>query len=292
MRPLILTGPTAAGKSAASLALAERFGARLVSADAMTVYRHMDIATAKPPPEVLAAHPHDCVDVRDPDEEFTVADFAEAVRVALASARAAGRPLVIVGGTPFYLAALVKPLPPLPASDPAVRAELEQLEDPHARLAEVDPVMAARLHPNDRVRVVRALEVIALSGEKMSVLQAAPPRRPPLDAEVVWLDRPDGLRERIAERLRRMVAAGCVEETAALLEAGWGADLKPMKSFAYRHFTAHVQGELSREEAWRRTERDTWRLARKQRSWARQMGWAAAGPEAVLPAAERAFGSG
>ena len=287
MRALILTGPTAAGKSAAALAVAERYGAHIVSADAMTVYRRTDIGTAKPPPEVLAVHPHACVDIREPDEDFTVADFEAEVRAVVAT----GRPVVIVGGTPFYLSALVRPLSPLPPGDPVVRAELEALADPHARLAELDPEMAARLHPNDRVRVVRALEVIALSGEKMSVLQDAPPRQPALDAEVVWLDRGDDLRARIDDRLERMVAAGYVEETAELLAAGWGPDLKPLRSFSYRHLVAHVQGALDLDEAIRCTARDTWRLARKQRGWARTMGWTPAGLEAVMPAAQAAFGA-
>ncbi|MFT4979472.1 MAG: tRNA dimethylallyltransferase [Myxococcota bacterium] len=285
MRPLIIGGPTAAGKSDLALQVAERFGARIVSADAMTVYRYLDIGTAKPPPEVLAAYPHDCVDVRDPDGDFTVEDFAEAVQEALAG----DQPVVIAGGTPFYLAALLRPLPVLPPGDPEVRVVLELLEDPHALLREQDPIMAERLHPNDRVRVIRALEVIALTGEKMSIRQAAPPRRPVLDAEVVWLDR-DGLRDRIEQRLSGMLSSGYVEEVEGLLAAGWGAELKPMRSFSYRHLVAHVQGGLELEDAARLTGRDTWRLARKQRSWARSMGWEPAGAEAVMPAAERAYG--
>lgn len=287
MKPLIIGGPTAAGKSDAALAVAERFGARIVSADAMTVYRYTDIGTAKPPPEVLAVFPHACIDVRDPDEDFTVADFTRTVLDLVAQ----DQPVVIAGGTPFYLAALLQPLPPLPPGNPEVRSRLEALEDPHALLAEQDPTMAEKLHPNDRVRVVRALEVIAITGEKMSVLQAAPPRRPVLDAEVVWLDR-DGLRDRIDLRLQRMVAAGYVEEVEELLAAGWGPELKPMKSFSYRHLVKLVQGELALEEAIRLTARDTWRLARKQRSWARSMKWAPETPESVMPAAERAFAAG
>lgn len=285
MRPLIIGGPTAAGKSAAALRIADVFGAQIISADAMTVYRHMDIGTAKPAPEVLAAYPHACINVRDPDGEFTVEDFAQTVRDIVTSS---DRPVVIVGGTPFYLAALLKPLPRLPSADLDVRARLEALPDPHGALRQQDPVMADKLHPNDRVRVIRALEVIAITGEKMSVLQAAPPRRPVLDAEVIWLDR-DALRERINTRLSQMMAAGYLEEVAQLLADGWGPTLKPMKSFSYRHLVQHVTGGLDRDEAVRLTERDTWRLGRKQRSWARSMGWKAELPEAVLPAAERAF---
>ncbi|MEL6346844.1 MAG: tRNA (adenosine(37)-N6)-dimethylallyltransferase MiaA [Myxococcota bacterium] len=284
MRPLIIGGPTAAGKSAAALRIAEAYGARIISADAMTVYRQMDVGTAKPPPEVLAVHPHDAIDIRDPDEDFTVEDFADIVM----THKAGPAPLVIVGGTPFYLAALVRPLPPLPEGDPRVRARLETLDDPYAALVARDPPMARRLHPNDRVRVIRALEVIEISGERMSTLQAAPPRRPPLDAEVVWLDR-EGLRERIDRRLEMMIAAGYVEETEALLNAGWSPSLKPMKSFSYRHMVEAVRGTLSLEEAIRRTARDTWRLARKQRNWAKSMGWNPQNPHTVDAAAARAF---
>ena len=285
MRPLIIGGPTAAGKSDAALAVAARFGAHIISADAMTVYRHMDIGTAKPSPEVLARHPHHCINVRDPDEDFTVEDFAQTVSRVIEQHQ---EPVIIAGGTPFYLASLVRPLPQLPPGDPAVRAALEQIEDPHARLAELDPTMAEKLHPNDRVRVVRALEVIAITGEKMSVLQAAPPRRPVLDCEVVWLDR-EGLRERIALRLKGMMGAGYVAEVEQLLADGWGPELKPMRSFSYRHMVAHVQGGLDLDEAMRLTERDTWRLARKQRNWARSMAWAPGTIADVMPAAERAF---
>ena len=284
---LIIGGPTAAGKSDAALMVAERFGAHIVSADAMTVYRHMDIGTAKPDAETLARIPHGCINVRDPDEDFSVADFVEAVE----AARREHAHVVIAGGTPFYLAALVRPLAPLPEADPAVRAELELLADPHARLQQVDPVLAERLHPNDRVRVIRALEVFTLTGTPLSVLQKRPPARPALPAEVVWLDRAQ-LRARIDRRLASMMEDGYRDEVVALLQAGWGRDLKPMKSFAYRHLVAHVLDGVELSEAIRLTARDTWRLARKQRNWARSMGWQPGTVDAVLPAAERAFSTG
>jgi len=286
MGVLIIGGPTATGKSDAALQVAQRYGAVIVSADAMTVYRYMDIGTAKPEPQILARHPHRCIDVRDPDEEFTVGDFVDAVE----QAQREHENVVIAGGTPFYLAALVRPHAPMPQSDPVLRAELEALEDPHAQLAEVDPESAQRLHPNDRVRVVRALEVFRLTKTPMSVLQRRPPARPPLAAEVIWLDR-EGLRARIDARLASMLEAGYRDEVDALLTAGWGHELKPMKSFAYRHLVAHLREDLALDEAIRRTARDTWRLARKQRTWARGMGWKAGTVDAVLPAAERAFSS-
>ena len=284
MSVLIIGGPTAAGKSDAAIAVAKRWGAHIISADAMTVYRHMNIGTAKPDPDLLVRHPHACIDIRDPDEEFSVADFVEVVDLAV---REHDR-VVIAGGTPFYLAALVRPLAVLPEADPGVRATLELLSDPHARLAEVDPPLAERLHPNDRVRIIRALEVFTLTGTPLSVLQKRPPRRPPLPAEVVWLDR-DALRDCIDLRLSMMMEAGYREEVEGLLADGWGRELKPMKSFAYRHLVSHILGEMPLDEAIRQTARDTWRLARKQRNWARSMEWQPTTVESVMPAAERAF---
>jgi tRNA dimethylallyltransferase len=282
-RVLILTGPTAAGKTQLAIELANQFGAALVSADAMTVYRQMDIGTAKPSPDLLADHPHACIDVRDVPAEFSVADFVRAVdRVCAANDR-----VIIVGGTPFYLSALVRPMADLPGADPAIRAELEALDDPHARLAEVDPDTAKTLHPNDRVRIVRALEVQRITGRPLSEVHRDGPGRAPLHAEVAWMDRID-LRGRIDRRLQRMAEQGYVQETEALL-AQWGAGHKPMLSFAYRHLVEHVQCTLDLEEALRRTARDTWRMARKQRTWSRSMGWTVTDPDEVWPMAERVF---
>lgn len=286
-RPLlIIGGPTAAGKTALALDLAARFDdVALVSADAMQVYRGMDVGTAKPPAEVLARFPHACIDVRDPDQPFNVADFLDEVDRAAARAER----VVVVGGTPFWLSALVRPLASLPAGDPVVRAALESLPDPHARLAEVDPDSAARLHAHDRVRVVRALEVFELTGRTLTELQAAGPARAVPPHRVLWLDR-DDLRPRIGERLERMMAGGFegrgpyLDEVRALLAAGFGTELKPMRSLGYAHLAEHLCAGLPLSEAVRRTERDTWRLARKQRSWARTMGWAPATADEIADA--------
>ncbi len=266
--PLILTGPTASGKSALALDLARRHGAVIVSADAMTVYRQLDIGTAKPTTAEREAARHFCVDIRDPEEDFSVEEFVEICRAVCAE-----HPRVIIaGGTPFYLSALVRPLAELPSADPGVRAELERLPDPHAELLRVDPETAARLHPNDRVRVIRALEVYRLTGTAMSALHARGPRRTPLDAPVVWLDR-EHLRGRIDARIEQMVKAGYLDEVRAVLAGGCPPDARPLRSFAYRHLVAHLRGELTLDEALRRTARDTWRFARKQRTWGRSMGW-------------------
>ena len=272
----VLGGTTAAGKTGLALELAERLELALVSADAMMVYRGLDVGTAKPDPETLARFPHAGVDVRELDEEYSAADFVDEVR----RARARSARVLVVGGTPFYLRALLNPLAELPPADPALRAELEALPDLHERLSILDPPTAARLHPHDRVRLVRALEVQALTGRPLSALHAEGARRPAPDATVGWLDRAD-LDERIAARLQLMADQGYVEEVARVLAEGADPACKPLRSFAYVHIVAHLRGEFDLDEAIRRTARDTRKLARRQRTWARSMGWAAEPPEAV-----------
>ncbi|MDP6934651.1 MAG: tRNA (adenosine(37)-N6)-dimethylallyltransferase MiaA, partial [Myxococcota bacterium] len=245
----------------------------------------MDIGTAKPPSFVLARYPHAGIDECDPDEDFSVADFLALVQ----QAQERHEHVVVVGGTPFYLRALVKPLAPLPAADPETRRELEALPDPHERLRQVDPVLAGRLHPNDRVRIIRGLEVHRLTGKPLSTIQAER-TPPPCDLDMVWLDRPD-LDARIDLRLHRMVQRGYAREVRGLLEAGWSRDLKPLQSFAYRHMVEHVIDGLSLEEATRRTARDTRRFARKQRTWSRSMGWSVSSAQEAMDRASSLFGA-
>lgn len=282
---LIIAGPTAAGKTDAALEVARRFDVALVSADAMQVYRGMDIGTAKPDADTLARFPHACIDVRDPDQDFSVADFTREVQ----RVRRTARGVVVVGGTTFWLASLVQPLADLPEADAELRAELEALDDPHARLVAVDPVAAERLHPNDRVRIVRALEVHALSGRTLTELWAEGPGRAAIDAPVTWLDH-DDLRPRLGRRLDQMMAQGYLDEVRGLVERGYGLEHKPMRSLGYRHLGDHIRQGLPLDEAVRRTERDTWRLARKQRTRGRGMDWQRGDLDDVLRAAERLFG--
>ncbi|GDX80723.1 tRNA dimethylallyltransferase [Deltaproteobacteria bacterium] len=280
--PLILTGPTAAGKSSIAMAIAERYGATIVSMDAMAVYRGMDIGTAKATVEDRARVPHRAIDVRNPDEPFSAADFVAEAEAVLAT----GTPTILCGGTPFYLRAFWLGLVPAPPGDPATRARFEALPDPHAALAEVDPVLAARLHPNDRVRVIRGLEVHALTGTPLSALHAADPheRR---EAEVVWIDTPD-LLDRIDRRVITMMEAGYLDEVRRLIAAGYARDLKPMGSLGYRYLTAHLLDGLPIHEAVRLTQQDTRQFARKQRGFLRGLGLAPDGDP--WAAAERAFG--
>jgi tRNA dimethylallyltransferase len=283
VKPLVLAGVTASGKSTLAVTIAQEFGAAIVSMDAMQVYRGMDIGTAKLPPHERGGVVHHAIDIRDPDEAFTARDWVDL-------AEAVAQPVVLVGGTTFYLRAYLRGLVETPPVDPALRAELEALPDPWSRLREIDPLLAARLHPNDRVRVIRGLEVHALGGRPLGELHAADVGQE-RDVELLWIDHP-GAYARVDARVLAMMSAGYLDEVSSLLGHGYGRDCKPMKSLGYAHLAAHLAGELELDEAVRRTQRDTRTLARKQRMFARARAWAATSAEdldVARRAAERAF---
>jgi tRNA dimethylallyltransferase len=282
-----VAGPTAAGKTDLAVRLALAWDAEIVSADALMVYRGMDIGTAKPTPAERRGVAHHAIDVVDPDQPFDAAAF-----VALADEVIRSRPRVIaVGGTHLYLRSLARGLVDAAPVDYALRAALEAAPDLWDRLAAVDPVLAARLHPRDRVRLVRGLEAHAATGRPLSDLHAAHAAAPDRhEVAGIWVDRPD-LDERIDARVAGMVALGYRDEVAGLLARGYGG-CKPMLGLGYRHFAAHVRGLLDLDEAVRLTRRDTRRFARKQRNWRRALGWEAAPADpwdAANRAAERAW---
>lgn len=266
-RVLAIGGPTASGKTRLAVDLAQRFGAVVVSADAMQVYRGMDIGTGKATKEEQGGVVHYGFDLRDPDEAFDASDF-----VALCDDVLERHPRVIVaGGTSLYIRSLRRGLVDTPDPDPALRQELDGVEDLHGRLAAVDPVLAERLHPNDRVRLVRGIEVFELSGRRLSDLHdahAAAPDR--VEMRGLWLDR-DDLDDRIDRRVLQMVEEGYVDEVARLLER-YDSGLKPLRSLGYRHLAEHVEKGLALGEAIRRTQRDTRRFSRKQRTWGKNLG--------------------
>ncbi len=268
-RALVLAGPTASGKTHTAIAVATRFDAVVLSADAMQVYRGMDIGTGKATVTERALVRHEGIDLVDPDAPFDAAAF-----VALADRVLLDFPRVIVaGGTSLYLRSLVRGLVETPPVDLALRAELAALPDPHAALATIDPALAARLHPNDRVRVLRGLEVAMSGGGRLSELQAEHAAAPDRVAVAgLWLDR-DDLNARIDARVEQMVADGYVDEVRGLLARGYSRELKPMQSLGYRHLCEHVIDGLPLAEAVRRTQRDTRQFARKQRNWMRVLGW-------------------
>lgn len=284
MAVLLLAGTTASGKSSLAIELAAQHGAVVLSADAMTIYRRLSVGTAKPTEAEMQGVPHYGIDIRDPEEPFDVSNFVD-----LANHVVEHNPRVIIaGGTTFWLSALVRPLAALPPSQPEVRARFEALEDPHGQLTRVDPEAAARLHPNDRIRVVRALEVHALSGLSQTDLHRKGPRHKALECETVWMDR-DDVYERINGRVEQMLSGAYLSEIKELLDEGLSHEIKPFRSFAYRHMIEHLQGTLELAEAARRTARDTRHYAKKQRTWARNLGWSASEVEAIKLKAKLLF---
>ncbi|MEC7242687.1 MAG: tRNA (adenosine(37)-N6)-dimethylallyltransferase MiaA [Myxococcota bacterium] len=269
---LILGGPTSAGKTAASLALADEWRPRIVSADAMQIYRGMDIGTGKLGPEWLERYPHAGIDVRNPEEEFNAVDFAELADREIEQAAAQNQPVVIVGGTGLYFRALLTGFVEAPSGGMELRKELEALEAPHEALRRVDPDLARRLHPNDTVRIVRGLEVHRLTGVPLSQLHDEHRPKPRYEAVCLSLDRPD-LDERIDRRVHQMMEDGYLAEVERLLNAGYHPKhTKPMRSLGYRHLSEHLTDGLGLDEAIRRTQRDTRKFARRQRKMIRHVG--------------------
>ena len=273
---LVIAGPTGVGKTAAAVALAARMPIEVVSADSRQVYRGMDVATAKPTVEERRAVPHQLIDVTDPDDHYHAARFAREARAAIDAIRARGRLPVVVGGTGLYIRALVRGLDPAPPADPAFRRALGELVERegrtalHARLAREAPALARRLHPNDHVRIVRALELVragAPVGEAQQRWRIAADG--PEDAVLsVGLTLPrETLGRRLRDRAAAMVAAGLAEEVRTLLARGHDASLPAMQGIGYREFVLVLRGALTQAEALRRMQRDTVRYAKRQWTW-------------------------
>lgn len=275
IRLLAIVGPTAVGKSALALRLAERFHGAIISADSRLIYRGMDIGTAKPTPEERARVPHYLVDILNPDEPFGLAQYQELAYQAIADAHHKGFLPLLVGGTGQYVWAVLEgwSIPRVPPQ-PALRAELEEQarrEGPealHRRLAELDPTAAARIDPRNVRRVIRALEVCLTAGAPISELQRKSP--PPYDTLIIGLQMERAaLYARIDARVEQMIAAGLVEEVRGLLAAGYPPDLPAFSSVGYRQIIAYLRGEASLEEAVARIKRDTRRLVHQQSIWFR-----------------------
>jgi tRNA dimethylallyltransferase len=272
---LVIAGPTGVGKTAVAVALAARMPIEVVSADSRQVYRGMDIATAKPTPEERRAVIHHLIDVTDPDDRYHAARFAREARAAIEAIRARGRLPVVVGGTGLYIRALVRGLDPAPPADPAFRRELAELAAReggatlHARLAREAPAMAPRLHPNDHVRIVRALELLragAPVGEAQRRWREAPEHAEAIFYVGVTVPR-DVLAARLRARAAAMVANGLADEVRSLLVRGYDPSLPAMQGIGYRETVLLLRGEISETEALRRMERDTVRYAKRQWTW-------------------------
>ncbi|MDT8441023.1 MAG: tRNA (adenosine(37)-N6)-dimethylallyltransferase MiaA [Desulfuromonadales bacterium] len=279
-RPLlpVICGPTAVGKTDVAIRLAERFGGEIISADSRQIYRLMDIGTAKPTATELARARHHLIDLVWPDETFSAARFTELAATAIVGiGERGGRPL-LVGGTGLYIRALTEGLLDAPAADPRLRAELRAIAESegsavlHRRLAEVDPVAAVRLHPNDLVRIERALEVHALTGRPLSQLQqehAFAQRRYRTLKIGLDLDRQE-LIARIDRRATRMFAEGLLDETRRLLAAGYDPASTALRTIGYRQAVAVLRAEMTEAEALDDLQRATRRYAKQQLTWFRR----------------------
>jgi tRNA dimethylallyltransferase len=284
--PLALVGPTASGKTEASIRLARRLGAEIVLVDSMTVYRGMDVGTAKPSPEERAGVPHHLLDVADPVEPFSVARFQALAGEALAGIRDRGRPALLVGGSGLYYRAVVDDLE-FPGTDPAVRGVLQAEaaaigpEALHRRLAGFDRRAAAGMEPSNARRAVRALEVAALTGRPFSSFARAWDRYPGDRVRAAGVTMPpDVLRARIEARVRRLIDGGLVDEVRGLLDRGFA--VTATQAIGYVEMAEHLAGRCGLEEAAERMVRRTRSLARRQLAWFRRdprIRWFEAGPE-------------
>jgi len=304
---VVLTGPTAAGKSALGLALAEAIDAEIVSADSMQVYRYLDIGTAKPGLAERARVPHHLIDVVNPDVPYSAGRYAEDARRAVALVHGRGRPVLLVGGTGLYVRALLEGLVAAGGADPELRARLEaddrrarERDDPgwlHRQLEERDPVRARELHPNDVRRLVRALEILERAGPGAAARAAAAREERPyrvlhlaVDPGVAALD------ARIDARCEAMIRAGLLQEVRALRKRGYGPELRPLQGIGYRHMQPVVDGSDTLVNALAGMQRDTRRFARRQRTWLRavaEVRWFEPDDErAILASIERFLAGG
>jgi tRNA dimethylallyltransferase len=272
---LVICGPTASGKSELAMRLAQELDGEIVNADSMQVYSGMDIGTAKPTPEQRSAIPHHLIDVVPPDHPFSAADFAEAADRAIAEITSRGKRVIVAGGTGLYIRALLKGLVESPGGDGDIREELraEAREKGNeamlAQLRLVDPALAGRIHPNNLMRIIRALEVHRLTGVPLSRHQQEHGFMKQRYESLQFGLRVERqlLYKRINARVEGMFEAGLVDEVKGLRMAGYGPELKAMRSIGYKEVSAYLDGACNLEQAMELIMRDTRRYAKRQMTW-------------------------
>ena len=276
---IIIAGPTGIGKTRVAIEAAERLRGEIVSADSMQIYRFMDIGTAKPTPEERARAPHHLLDIRDPDEAYSVADYVHDADAAIRAMHERGGVPLLVGGTGMYLEKLLYGIFEGPGKDEAFRAEWLNFAEErgnaalHERLRQVDPAAAHRLHPNDRLRMIRALEVFHLTGAPISARQVETlaPEHARYDAcFIVLTAERDALYARIDARVDAMIAAGFVAEVAELRRRGYHRELHPMQSLGYKEIGEFLAGERDLASAVTLIKRNTRHYAKRQLTWFRK----------------------
>ena len=274
LAPVLLAGPTAVGKSAVALALAESLGGEIISVDSMQVYRGLDLGTAKPSAAERARVPHHLLDVLELSEAFDAAQFVRLATAAVVEIQARGRVPIFCGGTGLYFKAWLEGLGEAPPSDARVRAELEAapLSELLAELEQRDPLTYARIDRQNPRRVIRAVEVIRLTGKPFSAQRANwNPEVRSQKSEVIFCfsREPADLRARIEARVDAMFAGGLVDETRALLSLGLQQNRNAMQALGYRQVVAHLAGERGLAETIALVKTKTWQFARRQGTWFR-----------------------
>jgi tRNA dimethylallyltransferase len=279
-RPIpVIIGPTAVGKTDLSLAIARQLGAEIVGGDSRQIYRFLDIGTAKPTPAQRQAVPHHLIDLLNPDEPLNAARFAQLAWGCIHTIQARGKPPLVVGGSGLYVRALTDGLFAGPGANPHLRAALEAearslgLQALHDRLAAVDPAAASRIHPHDRARIMRALEIYTLTGKPISQWQCQwqDPARPRAFVFIGLMRDREDLRRRIAVRTEEMLQGGLEAEVRRVLALGYPATLPPLQSVGYGEIIAYLDGKWDLARARECIERHTWRLAKRQMTWFRRL---------------------
>lgn len=274
-RILVIGGPTASGKSALALELAEQLHGELICADSLTVYRGLDIGSAKPSAADRQRVPHHLLDIRDPQQPFTAADFRQEALPVIADILRRGRRPMVVGGTGLYLRVLLGGLAEAPGEDPLLREQLKRRAEQEGgaalleELRRVDPLTAERCHPNNLIRILRALEVWYASGRPLSAWQQQHAfGDAPYSPLFIWLNHPrEALYQRIDQRVETMLAAGLVTEVRGLLAAGVADDAKPLQAIGYKEVVSHLAGEIDGAQMSELIKRNTRRLAKRQITW-------------------------
>ncbi len=270
----VILGPTASGKSALAMALAEKIGAEILSVDSMQVYRHLNIGTAKATAGEQARVKHHLMDVVDPCDTFAVSQFVERADAIIADADVRNVPLIITGGTPMYYKALFEGLFEGPGADEAIRARLndQPLDILHTRLQQIDPEAAARIHVNDQRRIVRALEVFEITGKPISSFQSDWSSGK-LRHDASWFGltwEKEALNRRINARVKQMIAAGWLDETRSLIEQFPSLSQTAAEATGYHELIEHLNGRISLEDAIEQIKIATRQLAKRQMKWFRR----------------------
>jgi tRNA dimethylallyltransferase len=274
---LVIAGPTASGKTRLSVQLAKMANGEIVSADSRQVYRCMEIGTAKPARSEMEGVPHHCIDIKNPDESFSAGEYGKLARQIVSEIHSRNRLPIICGGSGLYIRALVDGMFSDASRDNEIRKKLNEetkskgLDVLYHRLEKIDPGAAERIHPNDKKRILRAVEVYEITGQPISVIQKERTRSSGLSAHFWGLKWPRAvLYQRIGQRVDAMIEKGLAEEVKALKAKGWGPELNALDSVGYKELFAWLRGECGYEEAVALIKRNTRRFAKRQLVWFRR----------------------